>query len=204
MRRTRDALALADRRDRHPEQGRIAAAMRGTRDRLPQVLDEGPAPRHPEVGVSNPSGGLGRGAVAPSFPRRPGDRRPDGGGMSGRHELTRRFQRHPAVRLRRKSWGGFAFHRDEGDLVELDAEGFDAVAALTGARTLPSCAVCCAPGTIRRGVTNWRRSSATWRAGGSSARSPRICPTCPTIPGAMESPPGPSRFSACPSSRTGR
>ena len=57
--------------------------------------------------------------------------------MSGRHELTRRFQRHPAVRLRRESWGGFAFHRDEGDLVELDAEGFDAVAALAGARTLP-------------------------------------------------------------------
>ena len=57
--------------------------------------------------------------------------------MSNRLELVRRFQRHPSVRLRRKSWGGLAFHRDHGDLVELDAEGFDTVAALAKAQTLP-------------------------------------------------------------------
>jgi radical SAM protein with 4Fe4S-binding SPASM domain len=47
------------------------------------------------------------------------------------------FQRHPAVRLRRESWGGFAFHRESGDLVELDDEGFDALAALDEAQALP-------------------------------------------------------------------
>jgi len=57
--------------------------------------------------------------------------------MSDRTEPARRFQRHPAVRLRRESWGGLAFHRDQGDLVELDAEGFDMVAALAQAQTLP-------------------------------------------------------------------
>ena len=57
--------------------------------------------------------------------------------MSHCLELVRRFQRHPSVRLRRESWGGLAFHRDQGDLVELDAEGFDAVAALARAQTLP-------------------------------------------------------------------
>ena len=57
--------------------------------------------------------------------------------MSNRLELVRRFQRHPSVRLRRESWGGLAFHRDHGDLVELDAEGFDTVAALAKAQTLP-------------------------------------------------------------------
>ncbi len=56
--------------------------------------------------------------------------------MSERREPLSWFQRHPAVRLRRESWGGLAFHRDRGDLLELDAEGFDAVAALAGARTL--------------------------------------------------------------------
>jgi sulfatase maturation enzyme AslB (radical SAM superfamily) len=56
--------------------------------------------------------------------------------MSGRLELVRRFQRHPSVRLRRESWGGLAFHRDHGDLFELDPEGFDAAAALARAQTL--------------------------------------------------------------------
>ncbi len=56
--------------------------------------------------------------------------------MSERREPRLRFRRHPAVRLRRESWGGLAFHRDRGDLLELDAEGFDAVAALARARTL--------------------------------------------------------------------
>ena len=37
-----------------------------------------------------------------------------------------RIQRHPAVRLRREAWGGFAFHRDTGDLLELDRPAFDA------------------------------------------------------------------------------
>jgi radical SAM protein with 4Fe4S-binding SPASM domain len=57
--------------------------------------------------------------------------------MSDRLEPVRRFQRHPAVRLRRESWGGLAFHREQGDLLELDTEGFDTLAALAGTRTLP-------------------------------------------------------------------
>jgi MoaA/NifB/PqqE/SkfB family radical SAM enzyme len=56
--------------------------------------------------------------------------------MNGRDGTDRWFQRSPAVRLRRESWGGFAFDRERGDLIELDAEGFDVVAALTRPRTL--------------------------------------------------------------------
>jgi MoaA/NifB/PqqE/SkfB family radical SAM enzyme len=56
--------------------------------------------------------------------------------MSGRRDPGRWFQRSPDVRLRLESWGGFAFDRERGDLVELDAEGFDVVAALTRPQTL--------------------------------------------------------------------
>jgi hypothetical protein len=57
--------------------------------------------------------------------------------MSRHLDPGRRFQRHLAVRLRRETWGGIAFHRGQGDLMELDEEGFDAVAALARAQTLP-------------------------------------------------------------------
>ncbi|MBX6312435.1 MAG: hypothetical protein IRY99_05870 [Isosphaeraceae bacterium] len=46
------------------------------------------------------------------------------------------FQRRPAVRLRREGWGGLAFDRTSGDLLELDAEGFAALAVLAMPRTL--------------------------------------------------------------------
>ncbi len=45
------------------------------------------------------------------------------------------LQRHPAVRLRREAWGGFAFHRDTGDLLELDRDGFDVVLLMGTAHT---------------------------------------------------------------------
>jgi len=36
----------------------------------------------------------------------------------------RRFSLHPAVRLRAEPFGGIAYHRGNGRLIELDAEGF--------------------------------------------------------------------------------
>lgn len=52
--------------------------------------------------------------------------------------IRRWFQRSPDVRLRRESWGGVAFRRSDGDLLELDAEGFEVLAALERPRTLPA------------------------------------------------------------------
>jgi MoaA/NifB/PqqE/SkfB family radical SAM enzyme len=46
------------------------------------------------------------------------------------------FQRCPAVRLRREAWGGIAFDRAGGDLLELDDAGFAVLAALSTAQTL--------------------------------------------------------------------
>jgi MoaA/NifB/PqqE/SkfB family radical SAM enzyme len=48
------------------------------------------------------------------------------------------LQRCPAVRLRREAWGGPAFDRGSGDLLELDAAGFAVLAALSTARTIPA------------------------------------------------------------------
>ena len=55
--------------------------------------------------------------------------------MSGHPRILTWLQRDPAVRLRREAWGGLAFHRDTGDLLELDREGFDLVRLLGTART---------------------------------------------------------------------
>jgi MoaA/NifB/PqqE/SkfB family radical SAM enzyme len=57
--------------------------------------------------------------------------------MSRSPRILDRFQRHPAIRLRREAWGGLAFHRDTGDLLELDREGFDVARLLDRARTIP-------------------------------------------------------------------
>jgi radical SAM protein with 4Fe4S-binding SPASM domain len=43
-----------------------------------------------------------------------------------------------AVRLRREAWGGVAFDRTHGDLLELDPEGFALLTALRTPRTLPA------------------------------------------------------------------
>jgi MoaA/NifB/PqqE/SkfB family radical SAM enzyme len=43
----------------------------------------------------------------------------------------------PAVRLRREAWGGVAFDRAGGDLLEVDGEGFAVLAALRTACSLP-------------------------------------------------------------------
>lgn len=56
--------------------------------------------------------------------------------MSPCPALRRRFQRQPAVRLRREAWGGVAFDRCGGDLLELDREGFQLLAVLARAQTL--------------------------------------------------------------------
>ena len=41
------------------------------------------------------------------------------------------FQRHSAVLMRIECWGGFAFHRDRGELLELDQQAFDVLAGLS-------------------------------------------------------------------------
>ncbi len=56
--------------------------------------------------------------------------------MSRQEEHAIWLRRHPAVRLRRESWGGLAFHRDTGDLVELDREGFEIARLLGTAHTI--------------------------------------------------------------------
>jgi radical SAM protein with 4Fe4S-binding SPASM domain len=50
----------------------------------------------------------------------------------------RHLQVSPAVRLRREAWGGVAFHRQSGDLIEVDAKGFTALVALKRALTVPA------------------------------------------------------------------
>jgi radical SAM protein with 4Fe4S-binding SPASM domain len=62
--------------------------------------------------------------------------------MSAGQEGACWFQRHPSVRLRRESWGGIAFHRERGDLAELDTEGFDTIAALAQAQPLTDLREC--------------------------------------------------------------
>jgi radical SAM protein with 4Fe4S-binding SPASM domain len=58
--------------------------------------------------------------------------------MRIRSTEPRYFQRTEAIRLRREDWGGFAFDRAGGDLLELDGEGFDVLAALATAQPLPA------------------------------------------------------------------
>ena len=50
-----ERLGADSRGARRLEQGRVAARMRGPRDRLPQVMDEGPAPRRPGRNSANSS-----------------------------------------------------------------------------------------------------------------------------------------------------
>lgn len=48
------------------------------------------------------------------------------------------LQLSPSVRLRREAWGGVAFDRLGGDLLELDAEGFAVLTTLKSAYALPA------------------------------------------------------------------
>jgi hypothetical protein len=57
--------------------------------------------------------------------------------MSGPPRPSSGWQRNPAVRLRREAWGGIAFHRVTGDLLELDAEGFAVLMLLGTAHSVP-------------------------------------------------------------------
>ena len=57
----------------------------------------------------------------------------------------------PAVRLRREAWGGVAFDRAGGDLLEVDAEGFAVLAALRTAHALPALQRRLSPGRPARG-----------------------------------------------------
>src|SRR5262245_33774394 len=84
----------------------------------------------------------GRRRDDPSCPAPPGRSSPVGEPMSRNARIPGRIQRHPAVRLRREAWGGFAFHRETGDLLELDRPAFDAAYLLGEARTGPElCAI---------------------------------------------------------------
>jgi radical SAM protein with 4Fe4S-binding SPASM domain len=58
--------------------------------------------------------------------------------MTTRARIQPTFQRSPLVRLRRESWGGIAFHRGEGDLLELDEAGFAVLTSLSQAQSLPA------------------------------------------------------------------
>ncbi|HKI32942.1 MAG TPA: radical SAM protein [Gemmataceae bacterium] len=51
---------------------------------------------------------------------------------------TCHLQISPAIRLRREAWGGVAFDRAGGNLLELDPEGFTVLAALRMAHALPA------------------------------------------------------------------
>ena len=97
---------------RRHEQGRAPGGMRAAGHRLHEVVDEGPASRGPGREAAGPARGEVREGPAQALPRRPDDRRPVGEPMSAHAPDSSRIQRHPAVRLRREAWGGFAFHRD--------------------------------------------------------------------------------------------
>src|SRR5436305_766193 len=49
---------------------------------------------------------------------------------------TCHLQLRAAVRLRREKWGGMAFDRSSGDLIEVDAEAFEVLTALKTPRTV--------------------------------------------------------------------
>src|SRR5271166_3990439 len=56
----------------------------------------------------------------------------------------------PPVRLRREAWGGVAFDRAGGDLLELDPEGFTVLAALRTPHALPALQRALRPGRPAR------------------------------------------------------
>lgn len=58
--------------------------------------------------------------------------------MTTRARTQPTFQRSPLVRLRRESWGGIAFHRGEGTLLELDEAGFAVLTSLSQVQSLPT------------------------------------------------------------------
>jgi radical SAM protein with 4Fe4S-binding SPASM domain len=55
--------------------------------------------------------------------------------MTAARRSSCHLQRHPAVRLRREAWGGVAFHRRSGDLLELDPDGFAVLNFLSKAQS---------------------------------------------------------------------
>src|SRR5262249_48561534 len=109
---------------------------------LPEILGQGAA-----------APGVGWHGLAPGgFPvgGRPGSRRPAPQAVPGRQadrpepgspmnaRLPCHLQLDPAVRLRLEAWGGVAFDRSSGDLLELDAEGFAVLKLLRTPHTLPA------------------------------------------------------------------
>ncbi len=99
--------------------------------------------------------------------------------MSPRPRELGRIQRHPAVRLRREAWGGFAFQRDTGDLLELDGPGFEAAMLLDEARTGPEL---CALLRARGHEANRTMLTSLLRGLEAHAILRRVAPDVPPLP----------------------
>ncbi len=99
--------------------------------------------------------------------------------MSPHDRVSGRIQRHPAVRLRREAWGGFAFQRETGDLLELDRPGFDAVRLLDEARTGPGL---CALLRARGHEASRAETIALLRDLEAHAILRRVAPNAPPLP----------------------
>jgi radical SAM protein with 4Fe4S-binding SPASM domain len=83
------------------------------------------------------------------------------------------------VRLRREVWGGLAFHRGTGDLVELDREGFDAMLLLGKAQTASDL---CAMLRARGHETRWPATVSFLRELEAQSIFRRVPPNSPPLP----------------------
>ena len=77
--------------------------------------------------------------------------------------------------MRREHWGGFAFHRGLGELLELDEQGFEALATLSQAtrvRDFAAIACCEMDARTRPGVLALARRDHHWARADVSGASP--------------------------------
>ncbi|HZW33832.1 MAG TPA: radical SAM protein [Isosphaeraceae bacterium] len=99
--------------------------------------------------------------------------------MSGQPRILTWLQRDPAVRLRREAWGGLAFHRDTGDLLELDRDGFDVVRLLGTASTAAAVA---ARLRARGSEARWAMLACLLRQLEAQGIVRRVAPNSPSLP----------------------